>query len=225
MTNKKRGKMKKAEKLGLCLGTLFPIFMIIFYSAIMLYAIYCQSLTNKSNLILLLTHPLLIILLTSAGIAQVLKMIVTSVREGKFTPFAIFQEAGMPSTHTAGIISIIAGCYYLWGIDIIFILWVIIGIYMLEDILTKERGVDENADILWRFMLRFPEKIRKKFEYKHQHIKLAHTWSEVFFGGIVGITVVKLSLYNMYYVVALFVAIILITTIYFSSRWLISKLR
>jgi len=191
----KKREDKKIERIGFYWGASFPIFLIILFIVIIPYAIYHQDLTNKSDFILFLTHPLVIIVLVSVGIAQFLKMVTTSIQEKRVTPLALLQIVGMPSTHMTVVISFLTGYYYIYGVDSLLISGIIIGIYMLEDILTTERGIDKNADILNRFTTILPKKVQERLRYRHQHSRLSHTGSEVLVGSILGIVIVKILLH------------------------------
>ncbi len=101
----------------------------------------------------------------------------------------LIEYGGMPSGHSAGIISLCYLIYKLYGINSgYFIISVTIGFFILRDALGLRNIIGLHADFL--------NKINKKLNTKHKKLKtnIGHNILQIIVGGILGIIFTELLL-------------------------------
>ena len=136
-----------------------------------------------------------IIFLTAFGtmiISQILKMVVISIKEGKFHPEAVLEIAGMPSSHTATITSLTLGIYFAEGFSSLFAFSLISLVYVIDEVLEIERSVGHHSKIINQILVIFNSlKNRPKNKHKLFLGRLRESWGhtdwEVVFGFLLGL--------------------------------------
>ncbi len=141
----------------------------------------------------ILTNGIIIASLSAWLIAQVLKLIIYALMEKKIRLERLFGDGGMPSAHTATVISLVVMCGWLCGFNsAIFAVSIIVAIIVMHDAtgVRRETGkqtstIKQIADII-NGMFADPDQ-----EVRAERLKdfVGHTPLQVFFGSIVGIVV------------------------------------
>ncbi|MBI2128821.1 divergent PAP2 family protein [Candidatus Woesearchaeota archaeon] len=111
-------------------------------------------------------------------IAQLIKVIIASVKEKKFKPEFFIGLGGMPSAHAAFVSAITAAIYLLQGVSVLFAVSLAFLIIVLRDAVGVRREVGRHAEILNKL-----NKAKKLDE------KVGHNLWDVLAGIAIGIVV------------------------------------
>lgn len=118
-------------------------------------------------------------------ISQGLKIFLGIIREKRFDFDWIFRPGGMPSSHTAGVVTLTFSLGKEFGFSSsIFALSFVIMIMTMFDAQTWRHSIGVQAKILNRII----DDIRENKKIKEDRIKelVGHTPIEVFVGGLIG---------------------------------------
>ena len=145
------------------------------------------------------TNPVLMIPAISWLVAQLAKLILTLVIEKRFDAGRLFGDGGMPSCHTATVISLAMMCGVKAGFDsVVFALSLIFAIVVMRDAM----GVRLEAGKQAKSIKEIAEAVNKTFlgedvEIRTENLKVlvGHTPLQVFFGAVTGIAVTLLALW------------------------------
>ncbi len=127
-------------------------------------------------------------------LSQFLKGCLTSLRKENFDIIAFFEQAEMPSTHTATATSLALGTYFATGFSMFFVLTIMVLIYVIEEVITIQRSVSKQSKII-NGVLEFlrkanhqPKRHRHLFE-KPMREQWGHKPLEVLAGFLIGVIV------------------------------------
>jgi len=130
----------------------------------------------------------------SAIAAQGLKIVLGVIKERRFNFYWLLGTGGMPSTHSAAVVSLVV-CISkeLGSSSPFFALSILFALITMFDAQTWRRSIGVQAKILNGIMDDLHEK--KKIEEDRLRELVGHTPIEVFMGGIVG-AIVTLMFYR-----------------------------
>lgn len=133
-------------------------------------------------------------MLVSALSAQAIKIVLGVIKDKKFNFYWLLGTGGMPSAHSAAVISlVICVAKELGTVSPFFALSVLFALITMFDAQTWRRSIGVQAKILNGIMDDLHEK--KKIEEDRLRELVGHTPIEVLMGGIVG-AVVTLMFYR-----------------------------
>ncbi|HCC23768.1 TPA: hypothetical protein DF272_06370 [Candidatus Falkowbacteria bacterium] len=137
-----------------------------------------------------MNYTLLIIPLTAAIVAQIIKIIIfLSKRQFSWKEFNSY--GGMPSSHTAMVISLSAAAGYYDGWDsAIFALAIVFSLIVLRDAVGFRRQIGLHAQTINLQISRLPHD--KNYQYQYLNERVGHTYLEVFAGMVVGLLITAL---------------------------------
>ena len=113
-------------------------------------------------------------------VAQVIKLIILSVKDKKIDWSVLLKTGNMPSSHTATVVGIASMIYILEGLSNLFFVTAFLAIIIMYDSVTLRRQVGVLSKVL--------NKISKKKIKKY----VGHKFMEVLAGLIIGIVVAAL---------------------------------
>ncbi len=117
--------------------------------------------------------------------AQILKVVFGVFRDRKFNFYWILGTGGMPSAHSAAVVSLVVCVAKEAGsASALFAMSVIFALITMFDAQTWRRSIGFQAKILNRMMEDLQE--GKKIEENHLRELVGHTPIEVLVGGLVG---------------------------------------
>jgi len=132
-------------------------------------------------------HTLWIPIIACLG-AQFIKVIVSFIIEKKLNFKRLIEPGGMPSSHTATVISLATSVGLSEGFEsVAFAICVVFAMIVMYDATNLRRAVGKQARILNKIMDEM-EKSQPVSEEKLREL-LGHTPIEVLFGGILGIAI------------------------------------
>ncbi len=125
--------------------------------------------------------------------AQVLKLIIHSVVERKFTLSRLFGDGGMPSGHSATVTSLAVLCGWGTGFNsAIFAVALVLAIIVMHDATGVRLEAGKQATVIKQLTEAFNSMFfEKDEEIRTEKLKefVGHTPTQVVFGSIVGIIV------------------------------------
>ncbi len=143
-----------------------------------------------------LFHPILVVSLISAGVSQLIKMLLYSFKTKKLLIHVLWKgygnKAGMPSSHTAFMTAACAAIYILdGGVSNLFMLSVIFTIIIIQTVVDLKFHFDKASEYIngmFGVVFDFNESPWTKFE----HVT-GHTYNQIIVGAIIGIyTTIKI---------------------------------
>ncbi len=111
----------------------------------------------------------------------ILKGVLHSIQDKKFSLHAFIHDGGMPSSHSAFVAALSTGVFLVMGVSLLFIVTVGFAIIVFHDAMNVRYQTGEHAKILKRLIG------EKKFKEAGLTTWVGHTPAEVFVGVIVGI--------------------------------------
>jgi uncharacterized protein len=124
---------------------------------------------------------ILAVLLAGVG-AQIVKLISIYIREKELEWHDLFLTGGMPSTHSAFVVSLATILYLNEGLSSVFIISLVLAIIVLRDASGVRRTVGEEGMIITQMM----KKLKMK---KETHFSMGHTPLQVLVGSLIGFIV------------------------------------
>ena len=125
--------------------------------------------------------------------AQVLKLIIHSIVEREFRISRLFGDGGMPSGHSATVMSLAVLCGWGTGFNsAIFAVALVLAIIVMHDATGVRREAGKQATVIKQLTEAFNSMFfEKDEEIRTEKLKefVGHTPTQVFFGAIVGIIV------------------------------------
>jgi len=133
-------------------------------------------------------------IILSSAVAQSIKIVLGVIKEKRFNFYWLLGTGGMPSTHSAAVVSLV----FCIGMELgsaspLFALSVLFALINMFDAQTWRRSIGVQAKILNRIMGDLHKK--KKIEDSRLRELVGHTPIEVFMGSLIGI-LVTLVIYN-----------------------------
>jgi acid phosphatase family membrane protein YuiD len=123
--------------------------------------------------------------------AQIIKIIIALITEKRFRPDRIFGDGGMPSTHTATVVSLMLMCGFVegWGSSV-FALSAIFAIVVMHDATGVRRETGKQAVVILDMIKVMQEYFwERDAAAKAEKLKVlvGHTPLQVFMGAVVGV--------------------------------------
>lgn len=125
---------------------------------------------------------LLIAIAVSALLAQIIDLIIVSVKTKKFILSRLWETGGFPSSHSAGVASLATGVFILEGLSTLFIVTLAFTAIVLRDAVGVRLEVGRHSKYL-----------NKKHKTSFNE-KAGHTPLEVISGIVLGIVISLLIL-------------------------------
>ncbi len=127
-------------------------------------------------------------MITSALVAQGLKILLGVIKYKKFNFYWLLGTGGMPSTHSAAVVSLVVCMGKELGLSSpFFAMSVLFALITMFDAQTWRRSIGVQAKILNGIMEDLQE--NKKIKEDKLRELVGHTPIEVFMGGIIGIII------------------------------------
>lgn len=137
-------------------------------------------------------HKIGLAALLSGVIAQILKVVIELVRTRRFNFLKIFDNGGMPSSHTSLVTTLTVGVGIYSGIDSsIFSITVIFSLYIVFEAAGLRQEVGKQARVLNDLV----DELRATHQFDRSRLKelVGHTWGEVFGGLMLGLLVAYIA--------------------------------
>jgi len=134
-----------------------------------------------------MNYVYLIAPITSAFLAQIIKMIINAVN-GKFSWNDLNSYGGMPSSHAALVISLAATAGYYEGFDSFpFAIAIILALIVIRDAGGFRRVLGFHAEEINDII----HTLKPTEAYKHEHLNeiIGHTPMQLFVGSVLGLVV------------------------------------
>ncbi|MFH0847607.1 MAG: divergent PAP2 family protein [Chloroflexota bacterium] len=122
----------------------------------------------------------------SWAVAQVLKVIICLIREGRLNLTYLFSMGKMPSSHTALVCALATTIAILDGFNsVTFALAALFAVVVMYDAAGLRQAVTENAITVNRIL----DELAKGGPFKQEHVRelIGHSGSEVLVGALLGI--------------------------------------
>lgn len=138
-----------------------------------------------------LWYEIIIAPFVSMFVVQSIKLATDSIR-GNFTVKDMFTAyGGMPSSHTAVVVSLCSMVAWIAGIDsAAFAVAVVFAIIVISDAVTLRRVVDNNSKAIRLLASHLPAGEQTKFPENPRNIE--HTIPQVLVGGLIGFSIALL---------------------------------
>ncbi len=124
-------------------------------------------------------------------IAQFVKPIISVIVGDKFDIKRAFSTGGMPSSHTATVIALTTTIALRYGIgSTLFAISAVFGTIVIHDAMGIRKEAGKQAELLNEWSRIFIE-IHEEGQFTQANLKtmLGHSFSQVFFGAILGLIV------------------------------------
>ncbi len=121
-----------------------------------------------------------------AIIPQIIKSIIESKRNGKYHWRYLFIEAGMPSTHTAFVVSIALSIYLIEGMSLLFLAATGFSLIIIRDVIGDKIFAGKQESIINSMFKKLVHREPIVAEWKHL---TGHTLLEVLAGFAIGIII------------------------------------
>ena len=133
-------------------------------------------------------HQIGIAAVVSGIIAQVLKVVLELIKTGRFNFLKLFDNGGMPSSHTSLVTTLTVGVGLYAGIDSsIFSVTLVFSLYFIFEAAGLRQEVGKQARVLNDLV----DELRATHHFDRSRLKelVGHTWGEVTVGLILGLLV------------------------------------
>lgn len=136
-----------------------------------------------------MTYPFLVIIPSIAvGVAQVCKFII-GVTRGEFRLKNLVAYGGMPSAHTAFVVSLATAIAISEGIDsAAFAVAFVFGLLIVRDAIGLRQFLSQHSRILNMLIKDLPDDIEAKYPPSLAE-RLGHTPLQAFIGGLLGFVI------------------------------------
>ncbi|MBI2582150.1 divergent PAP2 family protein [Candidatus Woesearchaeota archaeon] len=131
----------------------------------------------------------LAVLLAGFG-AQLLKLIILYFRHKSLTWHDLVVTGGMPSSHSAFVVSLSSIIYFVEGLSTAFVISLVLALIVLRDAFGVRRTVGMEGKQIERLLKL--HKLKSKFHYS-----MGHTPLEVIVGALIGLGVSMLVFLSM----------------------------
>ncbi|MDP6419488.1 MAG: divergent PAP2 family protein [Candidatus Krumholzibacteria bacterium] len=131
-------------------------------------------------------HPVFWATLLSIFAAQAWKVIAESVVERRLKLYRFFETGGMPSSHTSAVTTLASGMGVSEGFSSpVFAVSLVAGIYFIFEATGLRQEVGKQARVLNEVLDELID--TRHFPREKLRELRGHTWSEVFFGFLLGL--------------------------------------
>jgi acid phosphatase family membrane protein YuiD len=137
-------------------------------------------------------HNIGIAALVSGVIAQVLKVLLELIKTRRFNFLKLFDNGGMPSSHTSLVTTLTIGVGKFAGIDSsIFSVTLLFSMYFIFEAAGLRQEVGKQARVLNDLV----DELRATHQLDRSRLKelVGHTWGEVTGGLVLGLVVAYLA--------------------------------
>jgi acid phosphatase family membrane protein YuiD len=135
-------------------------------------------------------YQMILIPIVAAIVAQIIKLIVDATKK-QFSWTDLNSYGGMPSSHSAAVVSLAAAVGYYDGWDrAAFAIAVVLALIIIRDAVGYRRQLGLHAQILNQHLEQLPAE--KNFMFPHLRQRLGHTPLEILAGVAVGLLVTAL---------------------------------
>ena len=126
--------------------------------------------------------------LVCGGLAQVAKVVLELAVRRRWRPGLVFENGGMPSSHTATVVALTMNTYRLEGwTSPLFSLVVIFGLFVVVEATGLRQEIGHQAQVLNELMDR--ALAGEKMDRRRLRELVGHTWGEVTVGFLFGLAV------------------------------------
>ncbi|RMF54339.1 divergent PAP2 family protein [Candidatus Woesearchaeota archaeon] len=132
----------------------------------------------------------------SFALAETIKFVTKSIKEGKISIHNIFGLGGMPSSHSASVTSVVTYIFLLQGFSTLFAVAFVFAVITINDAMGVRLVTGIQNRILKRIV---PEKNRSKRTSRKLDSLVGHTPVEVFVGLAIGM-LVSLVVYYFFFI-------------------------
>lgn len=130
---------------------------------------------------------LLLIPVVTGFLAQAMKMVVETAQTKRFDLRTLNTYGGMPSSHTAFVVSLATVIGLSEGIfSPAFAIAAVVAVITIRDAIGFRWYLSEHAEILNKLIAELPSREKPKFP-RHILERIGHRPSEAFAGGLIGI--------------------------------------
>ena len=145
---------------------------------------------------MLLKNEVILVPLCALVIAQIIKILIDTIVNKKFSLERVFGDGGMPSTHTATVVSLMLMCGFVegWGTSI-FAVSAIFAIVVMHDATGERRETGKQAVVILDMIKVMQEYFWEKdatVRAEKLKVLVGHSRLQVFFGAMLGTAVVLL---------------------------------
>ena len=145
---------------------------------------------------MLLKNEVILVPLCALVIAQIIKILIDTIVNKKFSLERVFGDGGMPSTHTATVVSLMLMCGFVegWGTSI-FAVSAIFAIVVMHDATGVRRETGKQAVVILDMIKVMQEYFWEKdatVRAEKLKVLVGHSRLQVFFGAMLGTAVVLL---------------------------------
>jgi hypothetical protein len=154
---------------------------------------------SSHNLPSLLANPIFVSGALSIFLAQVLKAILAFLKRHKLKAkeiafIMLWKTGGMPSSHSALVVSLSAAIAFVEGFDSLFVLSFFLGLIVIRDAL----GVRRSAGLQSKALNILGKQMSERFNIAFTPVKEihGHRWQEVVVGAVLGMAVSILVCWN-----------------------------
>jgi acid phosphatase family membrane protein YuiD len=138
----------------------------------------------------LIRNTLIISALFAMIVAQIAKVIILLLTEGRWAPKRATETGGMPSSHTATVAALATSSALEFGVSgPEFAVALVLGIIVIYDATGIRRAAGKHAEILNELVEEFGHLFEEKRRPKALKTLLGHTYPQVFVGSGLGIAV------------------------------------
>jgi len=126
--------------------------------------------------------------IVAGSLAQLIKVVATSVRESRFAWPRFFDTGGMPSSHTAVVSALTAAIGWIAGLrSDLFSICLIFSLYFIAEAGGLRQDVGRHARALNALI----DALREHSSVNQQRLKelVGHTWTEVGGGLLLGVAI------------------------------------
>lgn len=138
----------------------------------------------------LTTNEILLIPLCSWAVAQLIKLLVSLVREGRFDLRSLMAGGGMPSSHSAVVCALATVVAMIAGMgSVAFAICAVLAVVVMYDAAGVRRSVGRQAVVLNRILQEM--RARRPIAALERDLRelIGHTPFQVFVGAAIGIAV------------------------------------
>lgn len=134
-------------------------------------------------------YNILIITLTAGILTQFIKVIIDGIKK-RFAWNDLFKYGGMPSSHTAFVVSLTLSIGFYEGWDTgLFVLSLIFAILVIRDAIGLRQQIGQQAKEVNTLIETLTSKNILHQEYPHLEERVGHTGLQVLVGGAIGAAV------------------------------------
>lgn len=133
-------------------------------------------------------YKLLLIPFIALIIAQLLKVVIQSIVEKKFSWKAFNQYGGFPSAHMAMVISMITEIGLVFGLKSgLFAVGAVVAFLIFRDATGFRKALGNHAKFLNKLVVDLPDYKENKYPYLEE--TLGHTYTQAFAGAVLGMII------------------------------------